>query len=211
MNMRLETEGDYFAVESLTREAFWNVYKPGCSEHYVLHAFRRDPDFIRELDFVLEDEVGGSARIVAHVMFARARLIRADGAVIPICTFGPISVDPALQRRGYGKALLARALEKAAGLGYGAVCMTGDIGFYGTCGFVVASSRNVRYAEDPEGEAPYFLLKELKPDFLKDRLAGMSATFKEPAGYFAKDEDVERFDAQFPPKQKLKLPGQLFS
>lgn len=211
MNVRLETEGDFFAVENLTREAFWNKYKPGCAEHYVLHAFRGDPDFIKELDFVLEDEAGGSARIVAHVMFARARLVREDGAVIPICTFGPISVDPELQRKGYGKALLTHALARAEALGYGATCMTGDIGFYGTCGFVVASSRNVRYADDPESDAPYFLLKELKPGFLNDKLAGMSATFKEPTGYFVKDEDVERFDALFPPRQKLKLPGQLFS
>lgn len=211
MNIRLETENDFFVVESLTREAFWNIYKPGCSEHYVLHAFHDDPDFIRELDFVLEDKINGITQIVAHVMFAKAKLIRQDGIEIQICTFGPISVDPKLQRKGYGKKLLFNTLEKAAEIGYGAVCMTGNIDFYGTCGFIAASSKDVRYKEDPESDAPYFLLKELKPNFLKNRLSGMTATFKEPAGYFVNENDVEQFDKHFPIKQRLKLPGQLFS
>lgn len=211
MNIRLETENDFFVVENLTREAFWNIYKPGCSEHYVLHEFRDNPDFIRELDLVLEDELNGKTQIIAHVMFATAKLIRQDGIVIQICTFGPISVDPKLQRKGYGKKLLLTALEKAEKMGYGAVCITGNIDVYGTCGFVIASSKNIRYAEDPESDVPYFLLKELKPNFLEDWLSGMIATFKEPSGYFVNENDVEEFDKHFPIKQKLKLPGQLFS
>jgi len=210
MKIRLEIPGDYSAVENLTREAFWNVYKPGCSEHYVLHAFRKRPEFIKELDFVLEDDINGKMAIVAHVMFAESILIRSDGIQIPICTFGPISVTPLLQRKGYGRTLLTYALEKAAQLGYGAVCITGNIAFYGICGFVTASSRNVKYAEDPDSDTPYFLLKELRPGFLNEKLAGMSASFKEPDGYFVSDDDVETFDSQFPPKQKFTLPGQLF-
>jgi predicted N-acetyltransferase YhbS len=217
MKIRLETPGDYSAVESLTREAFWNVYKPGCSEHYILHAFRERPEFIKELDFVLEDtdvisngKKSESLHIVAHVMFARSQLIRSGGIQIPVCTFGPISVRPDMQRKGYGRRLLAYALEKASQLRYGAVCITGNIAFYGTCGFVTASSMNVKYAEDPDSDAPYFLLKELRSGFLNEKLAGKSASFKEPDGYFVSDDDVEAFDRQFPPKQKLRLPGQLF-
>ena len=211
MNIRLEKKCDYSVVENLTREAFWNVYKPGCSEHFVLHKFRDDPDFISELDLILEDEINGNVQIVAHVMFADAELNRSDGTKIPICTFGPISVDPEFQRKGYGKKLLVYALESADKMGYGAVCIAGNIDFYGTCGFVIASSQNVRYAEDPESEAPYFLVKELKRDFLKKELSGMAATFKEPSGYFVNENDVELFDRHFPVKQKLKLPGQLFN
>ena len=54
ITIRLENENDYQNVENLTREAFWNVYRPGCMEHYVLHCYRRDPDFVPELDFVME-------------------------------------------------------------------------------------------------------------------------------------------------------------
>jgi putative acetyltransferase len=216
MKIRLETPGDYSAVENLTREAFWNVYRPGCTEHYILHAFRERPEFIKALDFVLEDDVPDSGAksvsllIVAQVMFAESRLTRSDGVQIPVCTFGPISVRPDMQRKGYGRTLVTYALEKAAQLGYGAVCITGNSAFYGTCGFVTASSRNVKYAEDPDSDAPYFLLKELRSGFLNEKLAGMSASFKDPDGYCVNDDDVEAFDRQFPQKQKLRLPGQLF-
>ena len=89
--IRLERESDYRTVENLTREAFWNVYQPGCTEHYVLHCYRNNTDFIPELDFVMEiDDVG----IIGHVMFSKAEIISDDGRRIPILTFGPISIAP---------------------------------------------------------------------------------------------------------------------
>nr|MDD6336651.1 acetyltransferase [bacterium] len=61
--IRKETPADYRTVENLTREAFWNVYRPGCLEHYVLHLFRDRDDFVPELDFVMEVE----GNIIGHV------------------------------------------------------------------------------------------------------------------------------------------------
>ena len=52
--MRNETENDYRVVEEITREAFWNLYVPGCNEHYIVHVMRDHPDFLKELDFVAE-------------------------------------------------------------------------------------------------------------------------------------------------------------
>ena len=121
--IRLETEKDYKAVENLTREAFWNVYKPGCSEHYVLHTYRSSPDFVSELDFVMEKD----GVLIGHVMFVRANIDTDDGRVLPIMTFGPISIHPDYQRQGYGKILLDYALEKAAEMGAGAICIEGNI------------------------------------------------------------------------------------
>lgn len=210
MNIRLEKEEDFFEVEKLTREAFWNVYCPGCREHFVLHNFRKSPNFIKELDFVLEETKDGKTEIVAHVMFSRAMLIRADGKLINACTFGPISVKPELQKKGYGKHLLNYALDKARALNLGVCCMTGNIAFYKNCGFSVAKKLGINYAEAPDSDAPYFLAQELNNGYLLSELEGQTCTFKEPTEYFVKDEDVERFDAQFPPKQKLRLPGQLF-
>ena len=54
MTIRREERKDYRAVESLTRQAFWNLYVPGCVEHYLVHLLRRHRDFVPELDFVLE-------------------------------------------------------------------------------------------------------------------------------------------------------------
>ena len=203
--IRLERESDYRIVETLTREAFWNVYQPGCTEHYVLRCYRTNPDFIPGLDFVME--VGG--RIIGHVMFSRAEIIADDGRSIPIITFGPISIAPDCKRQGYGIALLRYALTKAEEMGYGAVFMEGNIDFYRHAGFVLASSLNIHYHAEPrESEVPYFLGRELKPGYLR----GIEGTYHTPRGYYVALENPEAFEeyeASFPHKEKLVLPGQL--
>lgn len=200
--IRNETPADYAAVEYLTREAFWNVYRPGCMEHYVLHVLRDDPAFVPELNLVMEQD----GQIIGHIMYMRAAITANDGREIPIMTFGPISIRPDLQRRGLGKHLLETSMEKAMALGAGALCIEGNLDFYGKSGFVVAGTRGIRYHGEPDQEiVPYFLLKELKPGFLN----GVTGVYHTPQGYFVDEAAVEAFDRDFPPKQKLKLPGQL--
>ena len=200
--IRRERPEDYREVEKLTREAFWNVYRPGCTEHYVLHLFRERPEFVKELDLCLEVE----GQIIGHIMFVRAEIKADDGRILPIMTFGPISILPDFQRKGYGKILLDYALEKAAEMGVGAVCMEGNIDFYGKCGFDVASKSGIHYYAEPREEVvPYFLLKQLRDGFLD----GVTGVYKTPDGYFVSDQAAEEFDREFPPKVKLKLPGQL--
>lgn len=201
--IRREMPDDYRAVENLTRESFWNVYCPGCLEHYVLHCFRTDPAFVPELDLVMMlDE----ARI-GQVIYVRAKIDCDDGRELPIMTFGPICIAPSYKRQGYGKRLLDDSIERAKAMGVGALAIAGNIDFYGKSGFVPAKTKGVRYADDPE--ADYFLIKELIPGFLD----GVSGTYKDPEGYWVceKNPDAfEAYEATFPPKQKLKLPGQLF-
>lgn len=200
--IRLETQADYNAVENLAREAFWNVYRPGCLEHYVIHCLRDDDAFVPELDFVMER----SGEIIGQIIYMRAEIAADDGREVPIMTFGPISIAPEWQRRGYGKALLDYSMAQAEKLGAGALCMEGNIGFYGKSGFVVASTRGIHYFAEPRSEeVPYFLLKELKTGYLD----GVTGTYKTPQGYFVDRNKAEQFDAHFPPRQKLKLPGQL--
>ena len=197
--IRREHADEYRTVENLTREAFWNVYRPGCDEHYIVHIFRSREDFIPELDLVMEKD----GEIIGHVMYVRAEIHSDDGKNIPIVTFGPISISPVYQRQGYGTALVRCSTEKAMEMGFGAVAITGNINFYGKFGFVAAKNKGIRYSEDPE--ANYFLIKELIPGFLDD----VSGTYKDQDGYFVDAEKAEEFDRQFPPKIKLKLPGQL--
>ena len=204
--IRLEKKEEYRAVENLVRESFWNVYRPGCSEHYVIHVLRDDPAFIKELDFVMEQD----GRIIGQNMFMRTIIEADDGRTISVLTMGPICIANDLKRQGYGKALLDYSLEKAAALGFGAVLFEGNIDFYGKSGFVVASSKGIRYHGLPEGaDDSFFLCRELLPHAL-DMIRGEYAT---PACYFAAEEhpgDFARYEATFPPKEKQKLPGQLF-
>ena len=201
--IRLEKEKDYREVENLVREAFWNVYRPGCSEHYVLHVLRDDPAFVKELDFVMER--GG--RLIGQNVFMKTVIEADDGRVIPVLTMGPIGIAPEFKRKGYGKALLDDSLKKAAELGYGAVLFEGNIGFYGKSGFDYARNFGIRYHDLPEDvDSSFFLCKELVSGYLD----GITGVYQTPQGYYVKDEDVEEFDKDFPPKKKLKLPGQIF-
>lgn len=201
--IRIETPADYAAAENLTREAFWNVYRPGCTEHYVLHSFRGKENFVPELSLVMELD----KQLIGHVMYVRSEIQADDGRSIPVMTFGPISIAPAYKRQGYGTVLLRESMHRAELLGAGALVIEGNIGFYGKSGFVTASGRGIHYAAEPIGaEVPYFLLCELKPGFLD----GVTGTYRDPEGYDVSEAEAERFDAMFPPKEKQKLPGQLF-
>lgn len=199
---RLEEKEDYRKVENLIRESFWNVYRPGCSEHYVIHVLRDDPAFIKELDFVMELD----GELIGQNMFMKT-IIEADGGgTVPVLMMGPICITPRLKRQGFGKKLLDYSLQKAAEMGFGAVLFEGNIAFYGKSGFDYASKFGIRYHDLPEGaDSSFFLCKELIPGYL-DKVTGVYQT---PKGYYVDDADVEAFDKEFPPKEKLKLPGQL--
>ncbi|MBR0088462.1 MAG: N-acetyltransferase [Clostridia bacterium] len=203
--IRHEEKKDYREVENLVRESFWNVYRPGCMEHYVLMKFRDNPDFVPELDYVMEKD----GKIIGQNIFVKAVIKADDGRDIPIMAMGPICIAPELKRQGYGKILLDYCLERAAQLGCGAVCFEGNIGFYGKSGFTYASKFGIRYHGLPEGaDTSFFLCKELKEGYLK----GITGEYAPPKGYFAAEQNPEEFikyDAQFPKKEKKVLPGQL--
>ena len=200
---RLEKKEEYREVENLVRESFWNVYRPGCSEHYVIHILRRDEAFVKELDFVMETD----GTLIGQNMFMKTVIECGDGGKVDVLTMGPICITPTLKRKGYGKALLDYSLEKAAALGYGAVLFEGNIDFYGKSGFDYGRKFGIRYHDLPEGaDDSFFLCKELIPGYLN----GVTGVYQTPKGYYVEDSDVEKFDKDFPPKEKLKLPGQLF-
>ena len=189
--IRLEKKEEYREVEKMVRESFWNVYRPGCFEHYVLNQLRDDPAFVQELDFVMEQD----GKLIGQNMFMRANIKADDGRTISIMTMGPICITPEPKRKGYGKILLDYSLEKAKELGCGAVCFEGNIDFYGRSGFAPASTFGIRYHGLPEGEdASFFLCKELIPGYL-DGITGEYAT---PQGYFVDESEVETFDKEFP-------------
>lgn len=201
--IRLENKEEHREVENLVREAFWNVYRPGCSEHYVIHVLRDDPDFVKELDFVMELD----GRIIGQNMFMKAVIDADDGGKVPILTMGPICITPELKRKGYGKKLLDYSLIVAAQMGFGAVLFEGNIEFYGKSGFDYAEKFGIRYHDLPEGaDASFFLCRELIPGYLD----GVTGVYNTPKGYYVDDADVEEFDKAFPEKEKLRLPGQIF-
>lgn len=201
--IRLERTEDYHAVEHLIRESFWNVYRPGCMEHYLIIKLREHPDFVKELDFVMEKD----GKIIGQNVFVKARIKADDGKTIPILTMGPICIANERKRQGYGKFLLDYSLEQATAMGFGAVCFEGNIGFYGKSGFTFAKEFGLRYhGLSEEEDASFFLCKELMPGYLK----GITGEYAPPEVYLFPEEEAEEFDKKFPYKEKLKLPGQIF-
>ena len=201
--IRLEKKEEYRKVEELVRESFWNVYRPGCSEHLVLNKIRQDKDFMPHLDFVMEKD----GVIIGQNVFVNAVIKADDGRDIPIMAMGPICIAPEFKRMGYGKALLDYSLEQAREYGCKAVCFEGNIDFYGKSGFTFASEYGIRYHGLPEGEdSSFFLCKELEEGYL-DTITG---EYQTPSIYFVDDEEVEEFDKDFPAKEKLRLPTQIF-
>ncbi len=203
ITIRLESEEEYREVELLVRESFWNVYRPGCSEHYVIHVLRDDPAFVKELDFVMRS----GERLIGQNMFMKTVIESDDGNNVDVLTMGPICIANDLKRQGYGKILLDYSLEKAAEMGFGAVLFEGNINFYGKSGFDYARKFGIRYHDMPaDADQSFFLCRELVTGYLD----GVTGVYQTPKGYYVSNDDVEEFDKAFPPKQKLKLPGQIF-
>lgn len=201
--IRLERKEDYRATENLVREAFWNVYRPGCLEHYVLHTIRNDKAFLPELSFVMEKD----GKIIGQNIFVCAVIKSDRGTNIPIATMGPICIAHELKRQGYGKILLDYSLERAKAFGIKAVCFEGNIDFYGKSGFNYAVNFGIRYhGLKPDEDSSFFLCKELEKGYLD----GVTGEYSTPKGYFVDEKEAEEFDKEFPPKKKIENDTQIF-
>lgn len=199
--IRSETARDYRAVEELTREAFWNVYKPGADEHYYVHQMRSHPDFIPELAFVLELD----GRIVGNIMYTKAWLRDESGARREIVSCGPLCVAPEYQRQKLGKLLLEHSFAAALEMGYDVNIHFGNPGNYMSRGYVSCKKKNVSFAV-PGNYPTALLVRELKPGALDGRpylyIPSTAADCCEDVAA------VEAFDATFPPKEKKWMPSQ---
>ncbi|HFU3804486.1 TPA: GNAT family N-acetyltransferase [Streptococcus suis] len=191
-------ERDYRQVEEPTREAFWNVYHPGATEHLIVHQLRSQEHVIKDLDLVAEAD----GQLVGHILYVASE-ITADGTRLPSLTFSPFSISPDQQGRGYGQALLEHSLALAENSGAVLVAITGFPDYYSRFGFVKGKEVGIRYQADPE--ADYFLVKLFQPEALD----GRDWWFTDPPGYEVNETELQVFDQTFSPKEKLVLPGQL--
>lgn len=198
--IRLETPNDYRAVENLTREAFWNQNVPGCDEHYLVHTMRDHTDFIPELAFVLEMD----GKIIGNIMYTKSKLTGKDGNEKPCLTFGPISVAPEHQRKGYSKILIEHSFRVATEMGYDVVVIFGNPDNYVARGFKSSKKHNVCLEGDRFPAA--LLVKELQDGVLDGRRWYFhESSFGEAC---ADEAAVAAFDATFPHKEKCWQPSQ---
>lgn len=196
--IRNEIETDYKKVEDITRKAFYNIYVQGCMEHYLVHVMRSHEDFLPELDFVIEVD----GQVVGNIMYTKNKLIDESGYEKEILTFGPVSILPEYQRRGYGKKLMEYSFEKAAELGYDAIVIFGDPANYVGRGFKSCK----RYHVCLEGEIypAAMMVKELKPGVLD----GRKWVYHQSPVFEIDEQEAQRFDEGLEKLEKKILPCQ---
>lgn len=201
--IRNEEEKDYFEVETVTREAFWNVYRPGCNEHLVTHNFRSNPAFVKELDYVIEQD----CEIVGTIIYTLGDLTLDTGQRERFLTFGPIAIRPDKQGRGLGGELIRFTLQKARNMGFKAVFITGNPDYYRRFGFESACKYSIYLDENRDAnEATFFMVNVLE----EGALDGKAGIFQFDKCFSPSDEELEEFEKLFPPKVKEKRPGQIF-
>ena len=199
LNIRNERESDYKNVEDITRKAFYNVYVPGCMEHYLVHIMRGHEDFIPELDFVIEVD----GQIVGNIMYTKSKLTDEGGTEKEIVTFGPVSILPKYQRKGYGKMLIEHSLKRVAELGYEAVVIMGSPANYVGSGFQCCRKYNVCVEKGKYPAA--MLVKELKPGALDGKLwfysdsPVMNVDEREAQAF---DDGLEKMEKKWMPSQE---------
>jgi len=192
LTIRNETKNDFGIVEKITRDAFWDIYVPGCTEHYLAHILRGHKDFIPELDLVAELD----GKVIGNIMYTKAALIDENRAEKEILTFGPVSIAPEFQRKGYGKKLIEYSLDKAKEMGFEAVVIFGSPANYIPLGFKSCKKYGVSSAD---GSFPCaMLVKELK----QDALNGKKWIYRESHAYNFDEKDAEKFDKRFEKREK---------
>lgn len=196
--IRNEAPKDYEEVEALTRKAFYNIYIPGCVEHYLVHTMRGHADFIPELDFVMES--GG--RIIGNIMYTKARLADEAGGEKEILTFGPLSILPGYQRQGYGKKLMEHSFRKALELGFDVVVIFGSPSNYVGAGFKSCKKYNICLENGSFPAA--MMVRELRAGALD----GRKRIYYDSPAMQIDEEKARQFDDTLEPMEKKFLPSQ---
>jgi putative acetyltransferase len=198
LTTRNEKASDYRTVEELVREAFWNLYVPGCNEHFVLHNLRNSSDFIPALDFVTEKE----GQIVGQIAYSRGIINYTRGVEKEVISFGPVSVMPAFQRHGIGSALITHTINLAREMGFSAICIYGDPRYYNRFGFRCAEKYEIKSADDKFAVALQVL--ELQQGVLDNK----PGRFIEGDAFKVDENEFAKYEATFPFKEKAETDSQ---
>lgn len=201
MKIRLEEEKDYFDVEKMVRNSFWNIYRPGAYEHYIVHELRKDPSFIKELAYVIEED----EEIIGHINYFKGK-IHINNEVGDAVVLGPVAIATTHQNQGYGTKLISHTLNLAKDMDIDYVFVVGDENYYKRFGFESASKYNLFLeGTDTDEECPFFMIKI----FDVDKLNYQKGIFVNPDVFNVDENDVNEFDRQFEYKEKRVQDGQL--
>lgn len=206
IEIRKELPSEHYEVENLVREAFWNVYRPGCAEHLILHHFRQHPNYLEKLSKILLLD----GKLVGQIMFSKAQLRHEKtGQIKEIATFGPFAILPDFQKQGLGEQLAQAAISQARKEGISHLVIFGNPAYYPKYGFVTASDYGIYLdGQDKKEVLDFVMVLDLQKDNSVAQENG-PWLYRDPDGYEVDEEELAIFDRNFPPKKKEKRPGQL--
>lgn len=201
MKIRLEEENDYLEVEKLNRNSFWNIYRPGAYEHFIVHNLRKDDSFIKKLAYVIESD----SKIIGNINYSRGRIDYEDSSSEAV-VLGPLAIDKDYQNRGLGSKLIEHTLKLAREEGIPFVMVIGDESYYSRFGFESASKHNIFLdCTELDEENPFFMINI----FDESKLSDGCGIFHNPDVFDVDEAELDEFDKQFEYKEKLILEGQL--
>lgn len=198
--IRLENERDFEQTEELTREAFWNVYNPGCNEHFILHELRRKETYLPELHYVAEYK----GKVIGSIVYCKGKIVDDQAGVQEVIGFGPISVLPQYQRDGIGSILINWTINKAREMGFVAILICGNPDYYHRFGFKSASEYEITMSDGSSFDA--FMALELKEGAL-EKITGRY--YEDDVFHSISDDQFQTYDKKFAEKVMVKTPTQL--
>jgi predicted N-acetyltransferase YhbS len=199
IEIREEKEEDYFKVEDLTRNAFWNKHGLGCDEHYLVHKLREHKDYIKDLSKVAIY----NGDIVGTIMYSKSFVLDETLNKHEVLTFGPLCIEPKYQGIGIGESLLKDTIIAAKDANYKAIIIFGEPDYYPRLGFKTCDNFGITTSDGENFDA--FMCYELN----KGSLNSIKGKFYASEVFYnlPKDE-VEDFDKKFRKLEKISFPDQ---
>jgi len=187
-------KNDFFKTENITREAFWNLYKPGCDEHLILHQLRESSSYIQELDMISIYE----GEIVGHIISTKAKVIDKQNNEHEVLCVGPFSVSTSLQRKGIGTKLLNYSISEAKKMGFKGMILFGNPDYYDRFGFRNTKEYKIT-TKDNQNFEPFMAL-----ELYKGSLGNIKGKFFEAEAFTVEEYELIEYEKKFPKKEKGK-------
>lgn len=199
LTIRKTNKNEFYQTENLTREAFWNLYQSGSSEHLVLHNLRKSKNYVPELDLVIAN-VG---RILGHIILSKAKVVNDDKEHEVLCV-GPFAVINEFQNKGIGSKLISYSIEEAKKLHFKGLILFGNPAYYQRFGFINAKEYGIS-TKDGQNFDPFMAL-----ELPKNGLAKTQGRFFEEKAFEIDEDELREFEKRFPEKEKgepkIKIP-----
>lgn len=195
----VEEPADRPKLFNMMRDAFWNLYQPGCEEHVILQKMWRSEDYLRDLSLVAKLSDG---TLAGYIAYSKSSIVDASGQPTETISFGPVAVSPEHQGKGIGKLLITKSIERCRELGYKAIVILGYPALYTQFGF--RNGREFGVTMETGDSAKGLQVLELQQGYLD----GVNGKYLPPKAHEASACEIEEVEKDLPVKEKFETRSQ---